>query len=174
MRLHRGFTLIEILVTLVIIGVLSGMAVLSFSQNPVQTLRHEAKRLMVLIEVASEEAIIQGQELALSFDSDRYQLLQFDAEDRVWQPFKDKTYGEYQLPEAIEVIYQPEGDEFATALAERADQFRNLNRGNGYLPMLLLLSSGESSGFRIIFQHSSSDLVVSIHGDGLGTLELYE
>ena len=174
MRLHRGFTLIEILVTLVIIGILSGLVVLSFSQSPIQGLRHEAKRLIMLIEAASEEAVVQGQELALSFDSDRYWLLKFDLEDKSWQPFKDKAYGEYRLPETIEVNYQQEGGNLTKAQLESAEQFRRQAQSNDHVPMLLLLSSGESSSFRVTFLHHTSDQTISVHGDGLGTLELYE
>lgn len=174
MRLHRGFTLIEILVTLVIVGILSGMVVLSFSQSPVQTLRHEANRLIRLIEAAGEEAVVQGQELALSFDSDRYLLLKFDVEEKAWQPFKDKTYGEYQLPENIELHYQQEGGSLAQVKEDRIEQFRRQTQTNDYVPMLLLLSSGESSSFNITFLHHNSNQTISLQGDGLGTLELYD
>ena len=74
-----GFTLIEILVVLVIVGVLLAVAMLSFgilSDN--DSLEREARRLSSLIELVSDEATTQGRDFGLEFMTAGYRFVEYD------------------------------------------------------------------------------------------------
>ena len=57
----RGFTLIEILVVVIIIGTVMSIAVLSLNlASDDRDLQTEARRFMSLVEVVQDEAMVQG------------------------------------------------------------------------------------------------------------------
>lgn len=66
-----GFTLIEILVALVIIGIIIGLASLNLMPNDKRVVMLEAQKLALLFEQAHDEAIISGKEIAWSVEGNK-------------------------------------------------------------------------------------------------------
>ncbi len=66
---RAGFTLIEIVVVIVIVGIILGMMTVNLRPNDSQTLKEEAKRLALLLEMTQEEAITTGQPFGWTFTS---------------------------------------------------------------------------------------------------------
>jgi len=132
---ERGFTLLEVLAVVLIIGIIISFASLSIGQNSSRIVQDEVERLHGLIQLAGEESVLQGRELALEFDRDRYQFLEFGKEE--WQPIaEDPMLRERPLPEAIELTLMLEGIE-----ANFEDK-KNL-------PRIFILSSGELTPFNM-------------------------
>ena len=128
-----GFTLLELLAVIVIIGIIISFASLSIGQNTSRIVQDEAERLHGLIQLAGEEAVLQGRELALEFDHDRYRFLELGAKD--WVPIEeDKMLRERPLPEAVMVKLMLEGVEAS---------FEDKKK----LPRIFILSSGELTPF---------------------------
>ena len=74
-----GFTLIEILVVLVIVGILMSVAFLSFGiLGDDRGLDREARRLASLIELVSEEASTQGRDFGIEFMTGGYRFVEYD------------------------------------------------------------------------------------------------
>lgn len=98
---HAGFTLIEILVAMAIIGVLSVVLVLATAPGEATHARTEARRLAALLELALAEARASGQSIAWSPSPDGYAFLR-KGEDGEWQGFPaDSPYRRRSLPAGV-------------------------------------------------------------------------
>ena len=130
-----GFTLLELMVVILIIGIIVSFASLSIGQNTSRIVQDEVERLHGLIQLASEESVLQGRELALEFDREKYQFLELGGEG--WQPIEtDKMLRARELPETIELELQLEGVEVSF------EDKKNL-------PRIFILSSGELTPFNL-------------------------
>ena len=130
-----GFTLLELMVVILIIGITVNFTVLAIGQNSSRIVQDEVERLHGLIRLAGEESVLQGRELALEFNRDKYQFLELGGEG--WQPIEtDKMFRERELPETVEVELMLEGVE-----ASFEDK-KNL-------PRIFILSSGELTPFNL-------------------------
>ena len=90
MRRARGFTLVELMVALIIIGVVLSMTVISGSPSPLRALETDAERLSQLFSLAREEAQIRGAPIRFENTRDRYRFIIF--KDRQWRPIEDDTH----------------------------------------------------------------------------------
>jgi general secretion pathway protein H len=79
-----GFTLVEIMVVLVIIGVTLGLASLNAMPSPRQDLQKEAQRIALLLQLARDEAIVRNRPVAFEATPERYHFL-VRTETR-WEP----------------------------------------------------------------------------------------
>ena len=82
----RGFTLLELLVTIVIAGVLVGVVALSIGGFD-RSLRFEAERLAQLLALAREEAQLRGAPIRLEADDESYRFSIW--RERRWRPLAD-------------------------------------------------------------------------------------
>jgi general secretion pathway protein H len=71
-----GFTLFELLVVMLILGLVAGFAVLSLGSGASRQLEHEARRLVELAGLARDESLLTGQTGALGFARDGYAFLE--------------------------------------------------------------------------------------------------
>lgn len=79
----RGFTLLETLVVIVLIGVLLGMVTLATGPSPSRDARAKAMGLVQVLQAARESAVLEGREYGLLFMKDSYRLLTLQADG--WQ-----------------------------------------------------------------------------------------
>ena len=75
MNTGKGFTLIELLIVMVLIGVIMGMAMLSMgTADPRDQQKTEAERLVKLLDLASQEAIVRGEVIGLELFGQGYRF----------------------------------------------------------------------------------------------------
>jgi general secretion pathway protein H len=95
-----GFTLIEILVVVLIIGIISAGVLLSLNlTGRDHELETETDRLLSLVTYAREQAELQTREYGLIFNDDGYQFVAFDARRGLWrQVYEDESLRLRKLP----------------------------------------------------------------------------
>ncbi len=79
-----GFTLLELLIVLVIVGILLGAVALNATPGDRQLLQNEAQRVALLLQLARDEAIVRNRPIAFEADDYRYRFLIRQGEG--WQP----------------------------------------------------------------------------------------
>ena len=147
-RAAAGFTLIEMMVVIVLIGVLASMVHINLGDSNARQARQEADVLLSLMHGLREKAVLEGQEYGLRLEPGAYQLMGFA--DEQWQVLEPKV----KLPEGLVLGLTLEG------------QDQPLIGGSG-TPQLLWLSSDENTAFDLHFE-SPPLRWRSIVSDGLG------
>ncbi|WP_290579804.1 type II secretion system minor pseudopilin GspH [Ketobacter sp.] len=75
LRHHHGFTLIEIMVVVTIIGIMTGLIAINvITQDPQKELNKEAMRFKALLEMAQEEALFSQQEIGVIVTEQGYKF----------------------------------------------------------------------------------------------------
>jgi len=172
-RYGAGFTLVEILVVLFIVGIVVAMALLSLGTlGDNRNLETEARRLSTLIQMANDDATIQGRDFGLEVMQSRYRFVEFDPFLNQWFQVTDD---DFMRERALE-----EGSEFELIIEERRvllqeaaretedDDEDNRDLTDDYLPHILILSSGDTSPFelRIIRQADRSEVTLIMTAAG--------
>ena len=144
---NSGFSLLEILVVIVIIGIAVSFATLAFGDNQADRMSHKSKQLAALIDLAKEQAIFNSQELGLLFTKDSYTFYKMDIEinednedETVWLPIEDdRILSKRTLPDGLEYELFLEGVEVAFSASKLKD----------ITPHVFILSDGSLSPFEL-------------------------
>ncbi len=157
----RGFTLIEILVVMLMVGIMMGIAVVrlpSLSSNA--ELIEEAERLMALMNMAADEAVISGTELGFDVKKNEYKFFAMADDTGKWSVLDYTPFLPRQLAEGVKVSLKVEG--------RSAKQVKDST-----VPTVMFLSSGETTPVEInLTQSSRTDLEKVISTDGISGFKL--
>ncbi len=80
----RGFTLLELLIVLVIVGITLGMVSFNAMPDEKQALHNDAQRIALLLQLARDEAIVRNRPVAFEANTENYRFLL--REGNTWQP----------------------------------------------------------------------------------------
>jgi len=192
-RYHAGFSLLEVLVVVFIIGVLATMFTLSVGViGGDRELDKEASRLVALIDLAREEAVIQGREIGLRFFKDGYEFSAFyedfveyhdeETPDQSEWALLDASslLGPRRLPQDLLFELQIDGRDIVLKLAETDEKPRLAEDDedeppkNIYNPQVMVYSSGDMSPFTVLIRREFSNAGTTIEFDIDGSAEIAE
>ncbi|BFM14397.1 GspH family T2SS minor pseudopilin variant LspH [Maricurvus nonylphenolicus] len=171
---HGGFTLLEILVVVTIIGILAGLATLAIGGTDRRELQHEAQRLHQLFNLATDEATFNHSNFGFSLTETGYAFFRFDEDKEQWLSLDEKPWRAYTLPPFAKLNLELQG-EAGTLGDARGDAFRDKNNKNSQQPTVMILASGELTPFRIEFslrEEATQLALISSDGFNLPSLQL--
>ena len=169
-RTARGFTLIELIVVLLLVGLVVSFAMLSVGgPSPRQIQNEEARRLLARMDLAREEAVMQARSLGVRFERDGY--LFYGMRDGQWRMLEQGgLLDPRELPEAIFIDVEIEGLDVelfgADDPAEDGDggDGGDGDDGDAVRPQLFFLAGGEIvPDFAIHILSADTDTEYRIH-----------
>lgn len=155
LRRPAGFTLIEILVVIVILGVVIAVATVSVGVlGRDREVEDQARRLWAVMTQGREEAELQGRDLGLFLDDASYEFMMFDPKNTGWVVIQDDDLlARRELPEGVrmrlwlesrEVVLKPTRTPTEEELKKRA-------------PQIIMLASGEVMPYRLEIAREGTD-----------------
>lgn len=184
----RGFTLLEVLVVVTIIGILTALLVPNIgSAGRWRDLQREANTLAARIRVAQDDAMLYGREYGIVFSEDGYRFVAWDAgQGGFVDPAPSANWMLRQLDDDIRLaasadskdplLVLPETDENATpATTPAVDAVltgeaapAQQEKVTLYQPSVYVLSSGEVTPFTAELRADGEDQAVQLRIDPLG------
>ena len=132
--LHKGFTLIEVLVVVVIVAVLAAAVTLAVGASGERQLDNAAQRFQALLTHACTQAELGGREIGVSVAGDGYAFSYLDGEQ--WRRFgKEGELRARQWPQGLRVELSRDGRPLAVSEDD--------------LPQLVCFASGELTPFAL-------------------------
>lgn len=157
-RLQAGFTLIEILVVVAIVGVLALALTLSVAASSDRQLEGAAERFSALLGHACEQAELRGREIGVALGAGGYVFQRLDGD--AWRAFADNAeLRARSWPAGLRIAITREGRPLAPA-----------SPGEEAAPQLVCFSSGELTPFVLDLALGDSLVRYRVEGDGDGRL----
>jgi len=159
-RIQQGFTLIEVMLVIVLIGVMVSAIQFTFSGNkPEQLLEQNSARFAGIFDVAAEYGLLNNVELGLFIEENSYQFLGYDGVS--WSPIADNPLFEvYTLPEGIEITLQLDDlpieapqlfDSSVLINEDEEESFTDDAEKKKTIPQVYMLSGGDITPFSLTF-----------------------
>lgn len=142
-----GFTLLELMVVIVLIGVLAGMVSLAIGPSPAREARQQAQDFIRVVQRLRERAVLDGLEYGVRVQPRGYQALRLGP--RGWTAVAPM----HRLPEGMTLGLEQDGHAWV------------LDDTPG-TPQLLMLSSDEISPFRLLVK-IAGQRIARVSSDGL-------
>ena len=158
---QRGFTLIEMLVVLIIVGIITAVAVLAFANfGRGRKLQVVTDQFKTVISLARQQAILQPAILGLRFQANGYEFYRYQQNPRThavsWQPLTN------------DVLSQPnafDGDIQYKLI--QVEGVKNAHQVSSKMPAIVIMSDGYVTPFTlqlIGFDKQQKRIVVSSSG----------
>ncbi len=166
MNKHRGFTLVEIMVVVSIIGIMVGLAVISVGGQPQRLLKNEANRVFQLLRIANETAEYSNSEIAVGLnDEDGYSFYRFDDQSMEWAEIENNVLKSRTLDEGVSLELSWDNEEGerldADVLYEDAEAQEQEVTDYGeealFRPDILFFPDGQLSEFTLTVSHEDVD-----------------
>lgn len=176
-RRMPGFTLIEILVVLVIVGIIVTATLLSLGTlGDDRNLQTEARRLSTLLQMATDDASIQGRDFGIEVMTASYRFVEYDPLLNQWFEVTDDELMRERKLEAgteFELVIEEHRVLLENAVREtERDKEDDRDLSDDYLPHILILSSGDASPFELRIVRASDRAEVLLTMSAAGELKI--
>ena len=177
---ERGFTLIELMVVVLIIGLMAAGIVLSVGVTGRDTeLEKESDRAFALIKYAREKAQLQTREFGLYLGEHDYQFLTFDPRKGLWRPVdEDDALRGRTLPEGLKLQLVVEGREVVLKAPDKKTDTSKMTKEEqekealALQPHVMLFSNGDLTSFQLTLVRDDPARSITIASNDQGDIEL--
>jgi general secretion pathway protein H len=168
LRRASGFTLLEVLVVIVIIGIIATMAVVSIRVlGGDHEMDQEARRLRAVLSQAREDAMLEGRDVGFRVDTTGYDFLRYDTRTEQWQVVvDDPLLRERTLPDGLEASLYMESREVRLPARSTDDEQAPTS------PQVVVLASGDLVPFEVRLARAGTDETRRIEGRIEGDIEI--
>jgi len=165
---NSGFTLLEVLVVVVIIGIITSMAVVSMRVlGGDHEMDQEARRLQAVLTQAREDAMLEGRDVGLRVDSRGYDFLRYDSRVESWDLVgDDPLLRERELPGGLTA---------GLWLESREVQLRARNmptERDPAAPQIIVMASGDLIPFEIVLRRDGTEEERRVTGTVEGLIQV--
>jgi general secretion pathway protein H len=166
---HRGFTLIEVLVVIVIIAIMVSFAVISVHvTGKDRELDEESQRIEGLYGLLKERAALEGRDFGMRLTPTAYEFLHYDNRREHWRKLEEETeFRHRSLPKGVFFKLRLESRSVVLDDRKRPPPRRNEEVIEA-APQIVIAASGEATPFELELDREGSDARARIDADGLG------
>jgi general secretion pathway protein H len=176
-----GFTLIEVLVIVIIIGIVSAAVLLSFGVlGDDRALQQQARRFASLVDLAADESLMQGRDYGVEFTRSGYRFLEYDPLSGQWQEIiGDEIFRPRQLDEGLDLELVLEdrnillGERFAEAATDGEEE-EDEELADDFAPHVLIMSSGEVTPFNLYILRPADRSELHVEMSVTGEIEIQQ
>ena len=163
-----GFTLLEVLVVIVIIGIITSMAMVSTRVlGGDHEMDQEARRLVAVLTQAREDAMLEGRDVGLRIDARGYDFMHYDGRIEQWELVgEDPLLRERSLPDGLEASLLLESR--SVRLPPRVAPTERERP----LPQVVLMASGDLVPFEVRLERAGTQEIRAVVGSAAGKLEI--
>lgn len=165
----RGFTLLELLIVITLIGLVMAVTVASFgNRDGAAAVAGEAQQLAALIELARERAETSSEEWGIDFEPTGYTFLTYDVRTRRWRESADARFRACTLADTLALGVDVDARDVLSEGKGKARSGRSRKATEDRVPDVLLLSSGETSQFTVRLSRNDDPAVAwELRTDGI-------
>ena len=176
-NVESGFTLVEIMAVVFIIGIIVGLAAISINGHSDRLLETEAQRLFQKIRLASEEAEYSQNEFGILFaDKSSYQFLHFDEQLMEWVKIDKEFFKPVEMDDGYELSLDTGESELDTSvlyMKQEKEKATDYGEKNLEEPDVIFFSDGQITPFELSIsnKHLSKNVYI-VSGKNLSELNL--
>lgn len=151
----NGFTLVEILVVVLIVGITLGFALLAFGDfGSKRRILMSAEQFVNYVKFVQQQAILETSTLGISFNQNGYHVMRFQP-PASWQAMPSKRIFHQQHFPSNAIVY----------FESTAKKLRH--------PQIIINSSGDMTAFRLNFSTLKQDNIATVVGKQDGTVAVH-
>lgn len=177
-RPAAGFTLLEILLVVTIIGILASVVVLGATDVGGQrAIRAEAERLVLAVELARDEARLRNAVWGLLVDGSTYRFQEYDEARDEWHDVERREFGSDASEDNVEFRLESISASFDDVQPARMPEVRGGETAQGAtgvtgddesrVPDVVIYPGGEMTPFQIIVSGGEAYVAWVARSDGI-------
>ena len=157
----RGFTLMELMVVIAIIGLVTAGVLIKFRGNSRDTqLDQEAQRLDALFDYTREQAELQTRDYGFRINETGYSFVVFDVLGNQWRPVdEDDALRERELPPDVKTDLVVEGRKVVLTRKRSGKEL------DDFAPQVMIFANGDVSSFELALQRLDTDKIARLYTD---------